>query len=143
MIQFFDTTEEERIIDAIRRAEECTTGEIRVHIESSPSRSIVKEAMIVFKQLGMHKTKDRNGVLILLAPQIKEFAIVGDKGIDDKIGPDFWHKERDLIQQHFRKGEFVEGLCLAIEAVGEQQRELFPSDDPDNENELDDQISYT
>lgn len=142
MIQFFETEEEEQIINAIRKAEECTTGEIRVHIERNPTRSIVREAMVVFKRLGMHKTKDRNGVLILLAPQIKEFAIVGDKGIDAHIGPDFWEKERDLIQEHFRRKEFAKGICLAIQKVGEQQRALFPSDDPQNENELSDQISY-
>ncbi len=141
MLKFFNPEEEERIIDAIRQAEDKTTGEIRVHLEDNLKREAVRQAVLVFRQLNMHKTKARNGVLILLAPEQKQFAIIGDQGINEVVPDDFWAEERNLMQDHFRQGAFCEGLCLAIEQVGEKLKVHFPGE-PGNENELPDEISY-
>lgn len=141
MLKFFNPEEEERIIETIRLAEDKTTGEIRVHLEDNLKREAVKQAVLVFRKLKMHKTKARNGVLILLAPEQKQFAIIGDEGINEVVPKDFWAEERNLMQEYFRKGAFCEGLCKAIEQVGEKLKVHFPGE-PGNENELPDEISY-
>ena len=141
MLKFFTKDEEERIIQAIRAAESHTSGEIRVHLEKDCKHEILREAGRIFRKLGMHKTTARNGVLILLAPERKEFAIVGDEGIHDKVGQEFWAEERDLIQHHFQKEAFADGICLAVVAIGQKLKAFFPVKD-DGVNELPDEISY-
>lgn len=143
MVQFFSPEEEARLVAAIQAAERTTSGEIRVHIERETDAAAIQEGVRIFKRLGMHQTKDRNGVLILLELNRQSFSIIGDEGIHRAVPPNFWEEERDLMQAHFRRGEFVEGLEAAIAKVGEKLKEFFPylGDDLD-ENELPDTISY-
>lgn len=141
MVKFFSPEDEQRIIEAIQAAEQQTSGEIRVHLEDNPKRPALEEAQRVFRRLGMHRTKERNGVLILLAPEKHEFAIIGDQGINAVVSTDFWAEERDLMQVYFRRQAFAEGLVLAIQQVGAKLKQHFPYQD-DDENELPDDISY-
>ena len=141
MEPLFSKAEETRIVDAIRKAESRTSGEIRVHIEHHCPADVLEEAKRVFQKLGMHRTEARNGVLILLAPERRGFAIVGDSGIDAVVPPGFWDAERDLMAGHFREGRFADGICAAVEAVGEKLKGHFPVAEEDS-NELSDDISY-
>lgn len=141
MVKFFSKDEEATVVEAIRQAELATSGEIRVHVEVGADAPALDVAKRIFNQLGMHKTADRNGVLILLEVDRQEFAIIGDEGIDKFVPADFWESERDLLQQHFRKGEFAQGLALAIGQVGEKLKKYFPYQE-DDINELPDTISY-
>jgi uncharacterized membrane protein len=141
MIKFFKPEEETLIIAAIRRAEMQTSGEIRVHLEENPRKEALEEAKRTFFRLGMDKTKDRNGVLILLAPEQKQFAIIGDEGIDKVVEGDFWESERDLLQGYFKKGAFCAGIVAAVDLIGEKLKAYFPYEG-DDKNELSDDISY-
>ncbi len=141
MIKFFSKDEEALIVESIRKAELATSGEIRVHVEVGAEVAAISVAKRVFFQLGMDKTADRNGVLILLEVDRREFAIIGDEGIDKVVPPNFWDGTRDIMQQHFRSGEFAKGIELAIGEVGIQLKEYFPYQS-DDVNELPDEISY-
>jgi uncharacterized membrane protein len=141
MINFFKPEEETLIIAAIRKAEAQTSGEIRVHLEDKPRLDTLAEAKRVFLRLNMHKTKDRNGVLILLIPEKKTFAIIGDEGIHEVVKGDFWESERDLLQRYFREGNFCAGLVAAIDLIGTKLKAYFPLQQ-DDQNELSDDISY-
>ena len=88
----------------------------------------------------MHQTKDRNGVLIYLAYQDQKFAIIGDAGINTKVEDDFWEKEKSLLGQHFKQGQFTEGICGAIVLIGERLQKYFPFH-PDDQNELPNEVS--
>ena len=141
MINFFKPEEETLIIAAIRKAEAQTSGEIRVHLEENARSDAMKEAQRIFRRLKMQETKDRNGVLILLIPEQKTFAIIGDEGIDKVVEGDFWESERDLLQRYFREGNFCAGLVAAIDQIGIKLKTYFPVQQ-DNQNELSDDISY-
>jgi uncharacterized membrane protein len=141
MIHFFSKEEEKSIITAIREAELNTSGEIRVHLEDKIKGPVLKVSIGIFKRLGMHKTKARNGVLILIAPNDRQFAIVGDEGIDAVVPEDFWDEEKNLMQEHFQRGAFCEGVCTVISQIGEKLKSNFPYQ-TDDENELPDEISY-
>jgi len=141
MVKFFSKEEEVTIVEAIRSAELATSGEIRVHIEVGAEAPAIPVATRIFRELGMDKTADRNGVLILLAVDRREFAIIGDEGIDKVVSEDFWDTERDILQQHFRKGAFATGIALAIGQVGAKLKQFFPYQANDV-NELPDEISY-
>lgn len=142
MPRFFSTTEEARIIEAIRSAEQQTSGEIRVHLERKKvGQTAIEDAVRVFAALGMHQTESRNGVLIFLIPQEKEFAIIGDEGIDAVVPEHFWEDVRDAMQQRFRRGAFTEGVCEGIEMIGNKLKIYFPYQ-KDDTNELPDDLSY-
>ena len=142
MVGFFDRAQENKIISAIRVAEKNTSGEIRVHLHKEIDKDLMRDAKLAFRKMGMHKTKARNGVLIFLVPEAKQFAIIGDKGIDKATPADFWETTRDIMQQYFRKGDFAEGVIQGVAKVGEELKAYFPYAD-DDENELPDEISYS
>ncbi len=141
MIRLFTTEQEAAVIAAIQEAEAKTSGEVRVHIEKNCRSDVMKEAVRTFRKLGMHRTAARNGVLIFLAPERREFAIIGDEGINAVVPPGFWNEERDLMGSFFREGLMAEGICAAVAGVGEKLKAHFPIAD-DDENELPDEISY-
>lgn len=141
MLKIFTPEEEALIVAAIRKAEASTTGEIRVHLEENLVGEALETAQKTFLRLGMHRTKDRNGVLLLIAPQQRKLAIIGDSGMDAVVPPDFWVAERDLLQRYFSQGAYCAGVVAAIDQVGEKLKAYFPGT-PDDTNELDDSVSY-
>ena len=88
-----------------------------------------------FELLGMTNTAERNGVLIYIAPRARQFRILGDTAIHEKCGDDFWKEVAAAMEEHFRKGEFTEGVVAGIERVGEVLARHFPRR-PDDRNEL-------
>lgn len=139
--QLLSPQEEQDVIEAIRNAERETSGEIRVHIESSSGElSPLKRASEVFHYLKMDNTAERNGVLIYVAAKDKTFAIYGDKGINKVVPKNFWETTKDTIQNHFRHKNFKLGLTQGIQKAGEELKEHFPWQH-DDVNELPDQIS--
>lgn len=137
---FLTEQEEQEVVNAIRTAERATSGEIRVHLESSHPDEAFDRAREVFHELGMDATELKNGVLIYVAVDDHQFAICGDKGIDDAVPNDFWDCTRDVMQEHFRKGNFKQGLVDGILRAGEKLREFFPWQEGD-QDELSNEIS--
>lgn len=138
---FLSKKEEEEIVDAIRQAEQTTSGEIRVHLEpSTGDLDIFERAMEVFHALKMDNTKEANGVLIYVAVEDRNFVIYGDKGINEVVADDFWESTKDLIVSHFKNGHYKDGLVQGILKAGEQLQKHFPWDE-NNTNELSDHIS--
>lgn len=138
---FFTPEQQEVIVRAIGEAEHATSGEIRVHVETSCKVNVLDEAAWLFKKVGMHKTADRNGVLIYLALKERSFAIIGDSGINAVLPAGFWDGIRDHMQSRFSKGHFTEGLAEGVQMAGEKLREHFPRSKNDV-NELPDAISF-
>lgn len=141
MVNFFSKEEEEQIIDAIREAEENTSGEIRVHLEEKVDGDVLDAAVKTFFKIGMQHTVENNGVLIFLVPDEKRFAIIGDKGINEKVPLGFWDDVKNKIQEHFRKGEYAKGVCEGIILSGQKLKAFFPLK-ADDKNELPNELSF-
>ena len=139
-MKFFKPEEEASIVSAIREAEAKSSGEIRVHLAKRCVGSPHDAAGKVFEKLGMTRTALRNGVLFFLVISDRKFAVIGDSGIHEKVGPEFWETIRDALQADFRRGEFAKGLIDGIRACGDQLARHFPRQ-IDDRNELSDQIS--
>ena len=138
---FFTKEQQSHIRSAIKEAEENTSGEIRVHLETSLAGDVLDRAAWIFKKIGMHKTESRNGVLFYLAIANKKFAVIGDWGINRKVPEGFWDNIKALLEKHFREEKYSEGLAKGILIAGEQLKEHFPHK-RDDINELPDEISY-
>ena len=139
--KFLSPKEEEEVVEAIRKAEKETSGEIRVHIEKSHgTQDIFERAMEVFHLLKMDNTKLENGVLIYVAIDDRDFVIYGDRGINEVVPTDFWESTKDIIVSHFKSGNYKQGLIDGILKAGEQLNIHFPWN-KDNTNELSNTIS--
>jgi len=137
--EFIEKLRDKEIVEAIRQAELKTSGEIRVFITSHEIETPVSAAEAHFKEMGMDKTRDRNGVLIFVAPSSHKFAVIGDTGVHEKCGDPFWRALADEMSGDFKDGHFNRGLLRAIEKAGALLAEHFPRQ-PDDKNELPDEI---
>jgi uncharacterized membrane protein len=132
---FIEKLEHERIVRAIAAAELETSGEIRVFVQRSEVDDPVAAARKQFERLGMTATRDRNGVLIFVAPRSQKFAVIGDEGIHRRCGNKFWQNLVEAMRSHFKAANFNDALIYAIDKAGELLSEHFPRR-PDDRNEL-------
>jgi uncharacterized membrane protein len=120
--EFLGKLEHDRIVQAIQEVESKTSGQIRVFIQRG---KIDVDPLIAakkkFHRLGMHRTPERNAVLIFVAPRAHKFAVVGDKAIHEKCGERFWQQLVERMREHFRNEKFTDAL---VEAIGEAGRAL-------------------
>jgi uncharacterized membrane protein len=137
----FSDTDREQILASIKDAEKNTSGEIRLFIEESCEENVLDRAAFIFKELNMHETKQRNGVLFYLAMKSRKFAILGDSGIHSSVHKDFWHDIKLEMEHHFTEGDFVTGLNKGIRMAGEALQKKFPYQ-KDDSNELPDDIMF-
>jgi uncharacterized membrane protein len=138
---FFSKEQQAQILASVKEAEMETSGEIRVHIETTLKGDVLDRAAWLFKKLGMDKTAERNGVLFYLAVNDKKFAIIGDAGINAKVPAGFWNEVSELLMKNFKEGKFTEGLSEGILLAGKHLRMHFPHK-KDDVNELADEISF-
>lgn len=133
--------ERERVLQAIHKAEELTSGEVRVHLDDTITDSVLDHAAFVFEELGMFRTRDRNGVLIYVSIADRRAAVIGDAGINARVPEGFWDEVLALLREDFSNGQFADGLCQAVAQVGEKLQTLFPYR-RDDRNELPNDISF-
>jgi len=139
LLQIIDQRQVKRAIEA---AEHRTSGEICVSVAPLFWGSIEKAADKAFVRLGMTRTKDHNGVLFFVVPARRKFVVLGDRGIHDRVGQEFWDSVAAAISAKFRDGDFTGGLVNGIEKVGEQLATHFPYDPSTDKNELPDDVDF-
>lgn len=150
MLSFFkkkpllSSAEQEQVVACIREAENRTTGELRVFVESNCSyMDAIDRAWELFHELGMDVTEKRNAVLVYLALEDHQYAIVGDKEIYEQAGgPVFWQKAAAKLREHLKNGEIAIGLSDCVKELGDAMAAHFPYDPTITKNELPDEIVF-
>jgi len=137
----FSEQEQQLISNAIETAERFTSGEIRICVEKTCGEPVLDRAANYFKKLGMDKTAKRNGVLIYVATNDHQFAIIGDSGINILVPHDFWDSTKEAMLTHFKNGELAGGIITGVKLAGEQLQSFFPYHDSDVD-ELPNDITY-
>ena len=140
--EFLNQIDHDRIVEAIRNAEKETSGEIRVHVQPRVGPNLRVFAERTFERLGMTKTGLRNGVLLFIATEPRQFVILGDRGIDEKVPAGFWDEIAAMLTIRFKNGQFTDGIVEAINAAGEHLKQYFPRSAGDV-NELSDEIDVS
>lgn len=138
---FLTREEEQRVVEAIARAETRTSGEIRVHLEEHCNRDPLERAARVFHELGMDQTERQNGVLIYVAVEDHKVAVYAGKGIHKQVEDEFWDDLLKVILDHFREGRHEEGLTEAVNLSAAKLQEMYPHHSG-VDNELSNEISY-
>jgi uncharacterized membrane protein len=141
-VEFFSQEEKDLMLEAVRSAEQATSGEVRVFIESR-CRFVdpVDRAKEVFTTLKMDHTRERNAVLLYVAMRDKQLALWGDKGIHDRVGDDFWIAQVREILGHFGKDNYAHGIASVVREVGAMLGRFFPHIDG-AKNDLPDDIVF-
>jgi len=133
--------DQDRVVKAIGEAENETSGEIRVSVAPFFWGRVEKAAWHAFARLGMTNTAERNGVLIFVVPSRRRFVVLGDEGIHQKVGQDFWEGVAAAMSGKFRKRDFTGGLVHGIEEIGRRLKTHFPHR-PDDVDELPDEVDF-
>lgn len=139
----FTEEESRKIIEAVREAEQRTSGEVRVFVESHCRyMNAIDRAVEIFQQLKMDQTKDRNAVLVYIAIRDRQLAVFGDEGIHQKVGNEYWAKEVEIMISAFNHQHIGEGIVKCIADIGEALHTYFPYDKEIDKNELPDDIVF-
>ncbi|MCW3170445.1 TPM domain-containing protein [Chryseobacterium sp. 09-1422] len=142
MSRFLTDQQIASLVEAIQSAEEHSTGEIRVHIDSTTENSNAETAYEVFNELCKDKTKEKNAVLFHINFEKKYLTIIGDTGIHAKVQQSYWDHLHDFITSEFAKGNYFKALKSAILETGLELKKHFPVTG-ENHNELPNEITFS
>ena len=140
--RLLEIIDDDRVKAAIVAAEKLTSGEMRVSVSRFFWGNVQRAAHRAFIRLGMRATRDRNGILFFVVPSRRRFAIIGDQGIHQKVGQEFWEKLVAAMSEDFKAGKFNEGLIRGIAEAGRLLGLHFPYAGDKDVNELPDDIDH-
>ena len=96
---------------------------------------VKEKALVSFIEHGLHNTRDRTGILILISLFEHRVQILADSGINAKVPEHTWEEVDDIIVEGLKTGNACNAVCQAIERCGELLQEHFPRKHDDT-NEL-------
>jgi uncharacterized membrane protein len=140
---FFSAEEKEKILSAIQKSEQTTSGEIRVYVENH-CRFVdaIDRAAEVFYSLKMNQTEYHNATLVYVALKDRQMAVFGDEGIYSKTGKEFWNEALKKMMKNFNKENYAQGITEVVEQIGAALAHHFPYDASTDKNELPDDIVF-
>jgi len=130
----------EAVARAVADAERHTSAEVRVHLDHSCDGDALQQAIKVFERLGMHKTAARNGVMVYVSVTDRKLAVIGDRGIHERVGEAYWQGLVAAVRERMSQQQARGALIHAIAEVGRELGRHFPRR-PGDKNELSDDVS--
>ncbi len=113
---------------------------IRLSLGQKRFTNIVHEAALAsFFRNGLHRTKDRTGVLIYISELEHRVEILADEGIHQKLPQNFWQEEVQKLARSIRSDSIAEVLPVVIDEIGQKLSEHFPKTSTDT-NEISDSL---
>jgi putative membrane protein len=89
-----------------------------------------------FYRHGLHKTKGRTGILILVSLLERRVHVLADKGINDLVPPGTWDGLVSGILDGIRTGKQTDAICEAITKCGALLAQVSPAGSGENPDEL-------
>jgi uncharacterized membrane protein len=122
--------ERTRVAHAIAAAEDGTTGKIAVRVIPDKTVDAFERAKHEFARTGLHRHDAENAALVLIAPQARQFAVIGDRALHERVGDAFWSHVVEQVRPYFARGDLADGAVVAVGRVGEALHAHFPAEDP-------------
>jgi len=116
-----------RIERAVREAEAGTTGRIVVRIVPDRDLDALARARSEFERAGLHRSDARNVALVLVAPNARKYAVLGDRALHERVGDAFWSDLAAEMKSDFAAGNAEAAIVRAVERIGAQLRAHFPA----------------
>ncbi len=134
---FLSALEHQRIHQAIRTAEDGTSGDIVLYITHKRVTDPLAAAHQEFRKLHLDAAAAQNGLLIFVAPRTQKFAVVGGTALHEKVGQTWWDDLIALLTRHFQAGQYTQGITAAIEQAGQAFKIHFPATTTDRTGQVD------
>ena len=134
---FLSALEHDRVHQAIRSAEEGTSGDIVLFISHRNVTDPLAAANHEFRKLRLETATDKNSLLIFLAPKSQKFAVVGGTAFHEKVGQAWWNDLIALLTRHFKESRYTDGMVEAIEVAGRALKTHFPATATDRTGQSD------
>jgi putative membrane protein len=93
----------------------------------------------LFVERGLTETRDRSGVLIVIAEAEHLVRVFGDRGIHQHLGDAGWREQLAPLLLAIAEGRAADGVVQLLEALGAHLAEHFPVR-PADVNELPDRV---
>lgn len=103
------------------------------------NEEVRRRAIRHFLESGVHRTRERNGLLIFVSLLERRIEIVADIGIADKVPPETWEAVVAGMRESLRSGDTAEALARAVSQCGDILAGHFPPR-PDDINELSNKV---
>lgn len=130
-----------RVETKIAALEQLTSAEFKVIVCAHAWFGLKRKARQLFAKHQLDKTRERNGVLILLVEKDREFLVYGDEGIHSKVGQNFWQDTSAAMMKDFKRGDFAQGLIAGLHQLADVLTIHFPARET-KANELSNEILF-
>ena len=101
--------------------------------------AVRERAIRAFFEKKLYRTREETGVLIFISTLEHKVWILGDRGINERIGPRLWQELAGELAAKIRDDHAFEGVCAVLEKLGAVLEEHFPRAANDT-NELSDEV---
>lgn len=99
------------------------------------TEEVKEKAMVSFVEQGLHETRDKTGILIMISLFERRVQVLADSGINAKVPVHTWDELVAMIIAGLKSDDACGAVCKAVERCGELLQEHFPIKDDDT-NEL-------
>jgi putative membrane protein len=104
------------------------------------AHNVVLRAEQAFYKHGLHNTKGRTGILILVSLLERRVQVLADQGFNDRVPAGTWDEMVNGIIDGIRAGQATDAICAAIAKCGALLAQVSPAGSGDNPNELPDTL---
>ena len=104
------------------------------------AHKVTLRAEQAFYKHGLHNTKGRTGILILVSLLERRVHVLADKGINDHVPAGTWDGLVNGIVDGIRTGQATDAICAAIAKCGALLAQVSPAGAGENPNELPDTL---
>ena len=98
-------------------------------------RAVSQRAFALFAERGVHRTRDRTGLLLLISELEHRIVILGDTAVHDRLHDEGWVEEVSFLVKRIREGKTKQGIIEVLEHLAPVLAEIAPVR-PDDTNEL-------
>ena len=94
-----------------------------------------EKALVSFVEQGLHETRDKTGILILISLFERRVQVLADSGINAKVPENTWEEIVEIITTGLKTDTTCDAVCRAVKRCGELLQTHFPIK-ADDTNEL-------
>ncbi|MEW6026701.1 MAG: hypothetical protein AB1599_05360 [Planctomycetota bacterium] len=92
-----------------------------------------------FYRHGLYKTKEENGILIMLSVFERAVVVMADKGANSKVASDYWEAMKNRIVSGIKQNQAGRAIVEVISSAAGELKKHFPAKSEDK-NELPDNV---
>jgi uncharacterized membrane protein len=107
------------------RAERGTSARVAIRFIPDTDVDALERAKAEFQKAEMHGHAERNAALILVAPKARQFAVVGDRDLHERVGDAYWNDVIDVMRKCFVAGDITGAVVAGVDQLGNAFREHF------------------